>query len=155
MHGQYSRDDLAALLGDPISTETYLTIPGGQERQALIFQCGCHALPNNDRFDLAPPCRRHGGIDAVHISDRRCGPTALTGLSFEATGLLAELVSAQEQDERDLTGCAHHAYPAAGFLHSRRACDELMHAGILTRRADGDYQLRWFNCYDEAAGEWY
>jgi hypothetical protein len=154
VRGAYSKEQILELLGEPIGSEGYLQIPGGSVADVLVFACGCRGMQNGNRYDLTPPCRRHGGPDALRISDRRCGPIAFGNLSFVATGLLLELVRHQEFSERDADGCAHVTFPAAA-LRPAEAVEELMRANVLRRRADDNYELRWFTCYDASTEEWY
>jgi len=152
---RYTFSELVDLLGEPVSTERFSRQPAGTQHVALVFSCSCRGIPNGDRYEIGSPCPRHGGLNVVRISDRRCGVAALDDLSFDATGLLGLLVGMQNAAERDDEGCVHLVFDGSMVEKYQDAASQLLRANIIRRVLDGSYELQYFTCYDEISREWY
>jgi hypothetical protein len=151
--------DLQEALGEP-NVFTYGSIDGPTQSvgEGYRFPCGCEATPvqGEGSYVVTFVCVDHmpSEPDTVRVSDRRRPNVFGLRFSYQTTGLLTELVAAQQGAERT-GGCADVAHPAAEFVGQEESVRELVDARILGKTDDGGYRLLVFNCWDETTREWF
>ena len=152
-------DDLREALGEP-TVFTYGAIDGPRQSvgEGYRFPCGCEAMSVGSEGPVVVTfaCHDHAASerDTVRVSDRRRPNIFGNRFSYQTTGLLTELVAAQQNAER-ADGCADVTHREAEFVGLEESVRELVDARILGKTDDGGYRLLVFNCWDETTREWF
>ncbi|MBV8370849.1 MAG: hypothetical protein JO036_18195 [Candidatus Eremiobacteraeota bacterium] len=154
----YKLTDLRKALGEP-TVFTYGAINGREQGtcEGFRFPCGCEATPvQAAQYTVTTLCTNHSTQerDTVRVSDRRLPHVFGRRLSYQAMGLLTELIAAQE-GAPTIDGCVEMTFPPAAFVGQEESVRVLVDARILEDTGDGHHRLLVFNCWDNVTREWY